>query len=131
MKTKDNLNSETSLHFPKNKNKEPRVKINKYKIFNIILIIFNIILIIIICFLVYFFYKGKAKSSNKEESFADDESNNNIIIANYSVKSGQNAQLFNPEKINLKDDDYEIEIIENNKNLGNLKKISTQKGTYI
>ena len=62
--------------------------------------------------------------SNEEQNYK------NIIIGTYSVKSGQKFQLFNPESINVKEDDYYIENIEENNTLRNLKVTNDEKNFY-
>ena len=67
----------------------------------------------------------KELTSNKESKY------NNTIIGTYSIKSGQKFQLFNPEKLNLSENDYYIESLDNNNNLRNLKAIKDDKGNYV
>ena len=116
------LNPKLSEELIKNKNKNSK----KLKI---ILISCGIIVLIGICILLYFLLR--AKDQTKENVPSNEEQNyKNIIIGTYSVKSGQKFQLFNPESINVKEDDYYIENIEENNTLRNLKVTNDEKNFY-
>ena len=159
MDTSDDIKNQTINIFHDNTQKKERQNKNKKcAICNVILIVFNILLIIGIGILIFILLKNKKdddnnkdkkglndnnndkNSNNKDKNNnssdknnnnkSEEISNDNSIISIYSVKSGQKVQLINPEKINLKDDDYSIETIENNNNLRNLKSISVEKGYY-
>lgn len=113
-------------------------KNHKLKIYIFISIILNIIVIIILGCLIYLYLKKGNNNKNSNEksieninNIKENNENNNLISAIYSVKSGQKVQLLNPEKINLKEDDYLIEIKENNKNLRFLENIEVENGYYI
>ena len=98
------------------------------------LIILNIILIIIIVILSYFVIKSLKKSDKVEiiNKYTEKEKNENtnFISGIYSVESGKKLQIFNPEKVSLKEDDYNIEILSGNNNLRNLGPISINNGSY-
>ena len=130
MKSTDIMHTEQNIIMDK-KLEEKSNKRQPYKIFLITLVIFNIILIIGICFLLYFLIY-KIKSNNIENSIDKEElENKNSISATYSVQSGKKVQLFNPEKISIKDDDYIVETLESNNNLRNLRSITVDKGSYV
>ena len=128
MKTIDEINREKNAKFKKVARVDES-PFRKMKIFNLILICFNIIFIIAICCLIYLLIKRKNKNimEEKTEHIIDQ----NSISAVYSIKSGQKIKLFNPDKIGLKEDDYIIEINEKNNNLRNLKSLNTENGFYI
>ena len=52
---------------------------------------------------------------------------NNSIIGVYSLEKGKETNIFNPEKINLNEKDYNIEIIikntDENNNSSNVKRV--------
>ena len=127
MKSNDELKNNVTTYQKKKSEVNLKEKVQKYKIFNIILIIFNIIFIIGICLIVFFFIK----KFNDNKKSLEEISHNNVISATYSVKSGKKVQLFNPAKINLKDDDYVIETLEKNNNLRHLENLNVEKGSYI
>ena len=142
MKTNDDLKIETTV---KNENESThnipeeviQNKIKKFKTFNIILISLNIIFLIGISLLIFIVFKLKNQTKEKVISLEKEElpskeerKSKNTIIGTYSVKSGKKFQLFNPEKLDLKEDDYIIESFEKNNNLRNLKIINDEKGYY-
>ena len=142
MKTNDDLkivNTEKNEFFEKISEKNIQKTIQKFKIFNIILILLNILFIIGIGVLVYFLLKSnkkiisaqEEKDEKKDLSFNNISKYNNTIIGTYFIKSGQKFQIFNPEKMNLSEDDYYIEILDKNSNLRNLRIVSDVKGYYI
>ena len=121
MKTNDDLKVETTV---KNENelthniREEVIqnKIKKFKTFNIILISLNIIFLIGISLLIFIVFKLKNQTKEKVISLEkeglpskEERKSKNTIIRTYSVKSGKKFQLFNPEKLDLKEDDYIIE----------------------
>ena len=126
MKINDELKIETTI---KNENEYTQKiyeeviqnKMKKFKIFNIILISLNIVFLIGISLLIFFVFKLKKQTKEKAISLEQEElpskeeqKNKNTIFGTYSVKSGQKFKLFNPEKLNLKEDDYYIESLEKN-----------------
>ena len=129
MKTIEELKNGKKVEFKKVAKHMDESPFRKMKIFNIILICFNIIFIIAIICLIFLIIKRKNKDiiDEKTEEIID----KNTISAVYSIKSGQKIKLFNPDKIGLKEDDYIIEINDKNNNLRNLKSLNTENGFYI
>ena len=103
------------------------------KKFLIVLIILNIILIVIIGILSYFAIKN-IKKLNKDENrniyVENKNEKDNFITGIYSVESGKKLQIINAEKVNLKDNDYIVEIKDRNNNLRNLRTIAINNGSY-
>ena len=112
MESNEKIKIEKNISIKKNSNdiKIDISKKNKYfKLFLIVLIIILVIGIVIV--LSVFLKKYSKKSDNKENQKEKIESENkNYINASYSVQSGKQVQLFNPEKIGVKDNDYKVEI---------------------
>ena len=142
MKTNDDLKIENTKKSEQKISEENiQNKFKKIKKFNIVLIILNILFIIGIGILIFFLLKSKKQT--KEEVISSQEKdqteelttnkvskNNNTIIGTYYIKSGDKFQLFNPEKLNLTEDDYYIESLDSNNNLRNLRAIKDDKGYY-
>ena len=106
---------------------------NKKSILKIILIISISFLILITVFIVIFFSLAKKKKKGKE---IENKiiSQKNYIEASYNVEEGKEMTIINSNEINLKDEDYYIELIdklnENNNNFRNLKIIEIKNGIY-
>ena len=106
---------------------------NKKSILKIILIISISFLILITVFIAIFFSLAKKKKKGKE---IENKiiSQKNYIEASYNVEEGKEMTIINSNEINLKDEDYYIELIdklnENNNNLRNLKIIEIKNGIY-
>ena len=147
---KNDLSTEKRSIEKKYKNKlmqENNIKSNKrLKLFVIILLIFNVIFLIGIAFLVYCYItslKNINKINKEKEIFSNNENslnnekikNKNSIDAIYKTETGKTISLFNPEEINLKEENYlvEAEDIKNKnnlRNLRNLRSIVVEKGKY-
>ena len=125
---KANDESQNSLFLQKSKKKEVNLP-NKIQRMVMISMIVGIIFLIGISLISFFLYKNL---SNENKNFPEELLEDNSISAIYSVKSGQKVQLFNTEKIGLKDDDYIIQIVEkNNNNLRKLRGIIDENGSFI
>ena len=130
MESKEKIKIEKNISIKKNCKDIKIDSSKKNKVFKLLLIVLIIILVIVIVIVLsYFFLKKFQRSSKNEEKFESE--NKNYISASYSVQSGKQVQLFSPEKIGVKDNDYTVEIIENYDNLRNLRSIDVEKGSYI
>ena len=100
--------------------KEKIIKKQKKRILILSIILIVLILLIIAGGFIYYFVikKSNNKSENQEK---------NIIIAKYKINSGEEIQLINDN--NLDKENYEIELIDQNNRLRNLRSISA-KNTF-
>ena len=155
MKTSESKEDIKKQNVPSNLDIKEKVIIDKFKkknkklcLIKLFSISFMILIVTFTLLVVYFVFKNKSNKPKEELEETKTESENienikerekiehnhlpmleinNSIIGVYSLEKGKETNIFNPEKINLNEKDYNIEIIikntDENNNSSNVKRV--------